>query len=270
MKRIIPCLDVKVVDGVPSVVKGVKFVNLRKEGDPVELAALYEDQGADELVFLDITASHEQRKTMLDAVKRTSEVISIPLAVGGGINSIDAIHEVFDAGADKVGINTAALLEPTLVEKASETFGSNSITIAIDARREVPDERDEINIFELEDGSKAWFEVVIYGGQKPLGIDAIKWARKVEELGCGEILLTSMDRDGTGDGFDIPLTRAVCDAVSIPVIASGGAANAEHMLKGLRDANADAALAAGIFHRGEYTVGQIKEYLRAHGIEVKI
>jgi cyclase len=268
-KRIIPCLDVKVVDGVPSVVKGVKFVNLRRSGDPVELAMRYEDQGADELVFLDITASHEERKTMIDAVKRTSEVISIPFAVGGGINSIEVISEVLNAGADKVGINTAALLNPSLVRLASEDFGPDRITIAIDARREAPDQRSEnVNVYELEDGGRAWFDVVIYGGRKATGIDAIEWALKVEELGCGEILLTSMDRDGTGDGYDIPLTRAVSDTVGIPVIASGGASNPEQMLHALRDAGADAALAAGIFHRGEYTVAEVKKYLRAHGIEI--
>jgi imidazole glycerol phosphate synthase subunit hisF (EC 4.1.3.-) len=269
MKRIIPCLDVKVVDGQPSVVKGVKFVNLKRQGDPVELAAQYDKQGADELIFLDITASHEGRTTMVDVARRTAESVSIPFAVGGGINSIEAIREVLDAGADKVGINTAAVKNPYLVKDASEAFESHRISVAIDARRN-PNIKDGVNVFELEDGSKAWFELVIYGGREPLGIDAVDWARRVESLGAGEILLTSMDRDGTNIGYDIPMTRAVCEAVNIPVIASGGAANPEHMLEAFEKAGADAALAAGIFHRGEYTVGQVKEYLSSHGINVKM
>ncbi len=269
LKRIIPCLDVKVVDGQPSVVKGVKFVNLKRQGDPVELAIRYEEQGADELVFLDITASAEGRKTMVDVARRTAREVSIPFAVGGGIGTVQGIVEILDAGADKVGINTAALKDPDLIKSASKAVGSERITIAIDARRN-PEIETGANAFQLEDESRAWFEVVIYGGREPVGIDAIDWARRVEELGAGEILLTSMDRDGTNDGYDIPLTRAVSEAVSIPVIASGGAKNPEHMLEAFREAGADAALAAGIFHRGECTVREAKEYLRSHGIKVKL
>ncbi len=268
-KRIIPCLDVKVVDGQPSVVKGVKFVDLKRQGDPVEFAIRYEEQGADELVFLDITASSEGRKTMVDVARRTAQEVSIPFAVGGGIGTLEGIVEILDAGADKVGINTAAVKDPDLIKKASKAVGSERITVAIDARRN-PVLRKDAHAFKLEDGSEAWFEVVIYGGRTPVDIDAIDWARRVEELGAGEILLTSMDRDGTNDGYDIPLTRAVAEAVGIPVIASGGAANPEHMLQAFREAGADAALAAGIFHRGEFTVGEAKEYLRSHGINVKL
>ncbi|MGC9514752.1 imidazole glycerol phosphate synthase subunit HisF [Methanocrinis sp.] len=269
LKRIIPCLDVKVVDGQPTVVKGVKFVNLKRQGDPVELAIRYDEQGADELVFLDITASAEGRKTMVDVARRTAREVSIPFAVGGGIGTVEGIVEILDAGADKVGINTAALKDPDLIKRASKAVGSERITIAIDARRN-PEIGRGANAFGLEDESRAWFEVVIYGGREPIGIDAIDWARRVEELGAGEILLTSMDRDGTNDGYDIPLTRAVSEAVSVPVIASGGAKNPEHMLEAFREAGADAALAAGIFHRGEYTVREAKEYLRSHGVEVKL
>ncbi len=266
VKKIIPCLDVKVIDGQPSVVKGVKFVDLKRQGDPVELAKRYDEQGADELIFLDITASHEGRTTMVDVARRTAEAISVPFAVGGGISTIEGIREILEAGADKVGINTAALKNPDLIKEASKTFGSDRITVAIDARRNT-DIKEDVNVFELEDGTKAWFEVVIYGGRKSIGMDAIDWACQVESLGAGEILLTSMDRDGTNDGYDIPLTRAVCKAVNIPVVASGGAANPEHMLEAFKEADADAALAAGIFHRGEYTVGQIKDYLTSQGIK---
>jgi len=267
--KIIPCLDVKVVDGQPSVVKGVKFVDLKRQGDPVEFARRYQEQGADELVFLDITASHEGRKTMVDVARRTAQDVSIPFAVGGGISSMEGIREILDAGAGKVGMNTAAVLNKGLVAEASKAFGPGRITVAVDARRN-PDIREGANVFEMEDGSRAWFEVVIYGGRKPVGLDAIEWSREMERLGAGEILLTSMDRDGTNEGYDLPLTKAVCDAVEIPVIASGGAANPEHMLQAFTVAGADAALAAGIFHRGEYTVGQVKEYLSANGIEVRM
>ncbi|MBN1322987.1 MAG: imidazole glycerol phosphate synthase subunit HisF [Methanotrichaceae archaeon] len=267
--KIIPCLDVKVVDGQPSVVKGVKFIDLKRQGDPVEFARRYQEQGADELIFLDITASHEGRKTMVDVAKRTAKEVSIPFAVGGGISTMEGIKEILDAGAEKVGMNTAAVLNKELVAEASKAFGSGRITVAVDARRNT-DIRDGVNVFELEDGSRAWFEVVIYGGRKPVGLDAIEWSREMERLGAGEILLTSMDRDGTNEGYDLPLTKAVCDAVSIPVIASGGAANPEHMLQAFSVAGADAALAAGIFHRGEYTVRQVKEYLSANGIDVRM
>jgi cyclase len=269
IKRIIPCLDVKVVDGQPSVVKGVKFVDLKRQGDPVEFAIRYQEQGADELVFLDITASAEGRRTMVDVARRTAEAVSIPFAVGGGIGTVEGIVEILDAGADKVGINTAAVKDPDLIKRASRAVGSEKITVAIDAKRN-PNLRKGAHAFKLEDGSDAWFELVIYGGRKPVDTDAIDWARQVEELGAGEILLTSMDRDGTNDGYDIPLTRAVCEAVNIPVIASGGAKNPEHMLEAFREAGADAALAAGIFHRGECTVREAKEYLRSSGIAVKL
>jgi len=267
--KIIPCLDVKVIDGVPSVVKGVKFVDLRRQGDPVEFARAYQSQGADELVFLDITASHEGRKTMVDVAKRVADVVSIPFSVGGGINSLEGMREILGAGADKVGINTAAVKSPDLVRAAAQAFGSEQIVVAVDARRNfqiVPG----ANVYEMEDGSRAWFELVIYGGRKPMGIDVIDWCRKVENLGAGEILPTSMDRDGTNIGYDLPLTRAICEAISIPVIASGGASNPQHILEAFTVAGADAALAAGMFHRGEYTVSQVKEFLRSKGIEVRI
>lgn len=264
-KRIIPCLDVKVVDGQPSVVKGIKFVDLKRQGDPVELAIRYDKEGADELVFLDITASSERRKTMVDVARRTAREVSIPFAVGGGIATVDGIVEILDAGADKVGINTAAVKDPDLVRKAAKAVGSDRITVAIDAKRN-PIIREGAEGFALEDGTRAWFEVVIYGGRKAVDLDAVAWARRVEDLGAGEILLTSMDQDGTNDGYDIPLTRAVAEAVNIPVIASGGAANPQHMLQAFLEAGADAALAAGIFHRREFTVRDVKQHLRSHGV----
>jgi cyclase len=268
-KRIIPCLDVKVVDGQPSVVKGVKFVDLKRQGDPVELAIRYDRDGADELVFLDITASSEGRKTMVDVARRTAREVSIPFAVGGGIGTVEGIVEILDAGADKVGINTAAVKDPDLVKEAAKAVGSDRITVAIDARRNT-DLKEGVSAFNIEDGTRAWFEVVIYGGRTAVELDAVGWARRVEELGAGEILLTSMDRDGTNEGYDIPLTRAVAEAVDIPVIASGGAANPDHMLEAFRDAGADAALAAGIFHRREFTVRDVKEHLRSHGVRVDL
>lgn len=266
--KIVPCLDVKVVNGVPSVVKGVKFVDLKRQGDPVEFAKRYQDQGADELVFLDITASHEGRKTMVDVVRKVANSVDIPFAVGGGISEIEGIKQILDAGANKVGINTAAVKDPDFVKEAAKVFGSNKIIVAVDARRN-PEIIPGANVYEMEDGSKAWFELVIYGGRKPVGIDAIDWCRKMESLGAGELLPTSMDRDGTNAGYDLPLTKAICDAVEIPVIASGGASNPQHILEAFLIANADAALAAGMFHRGEYTVGQVKDYLKANGIKVR-
>jgi len=265
---IVPCLDVKVVDGVPSVVKGVKFVDLKRQGDPVEFARRYQEQGADELVFLDITASHEGRRTMVDVARRVADAVDIPFTVGGGISSIQGIKEILDAGADRVGINTAAVRDPDLVRSAARAFGSERITVAVDARRNteiIPG----VNVYELEDGSRAWFEVVIYGGREPTGMDAIEWCRRVERLGAGEILPTSMDRDGTNIGYDLPLTKAICDAVDIPVTASGGASTPQHILEAFTAGGADKALAAGMFHRGEYTVGQVKEYLRANGLRVR-
>lgn len=265
--KIIPCLDVKVVDGVPSVVKGVKFVDLKRQGDPVEFAKRYQKQGADELIFLDITASHEGRKTMVDVARKVADVVDIPFAVGGGIGSIDGIRSILDAGTDKVGINTAAVKNPDFVKEASRAFGQERITVAVDARRNF-EVKPGVNIYEMEDGSRAWFELVIYGGRTPIGIDAIDWCRKMESFGAGEILPTSMDRDGTNIGYDLPLTAAICDAIDIPVIASGGASTPQHILEAFTVAKADAALAAGMFHRGEYTVGQVKQYLKEKGINV--
>lgn len=249
-KRIIPCLDV--TDG--RVVKGTNFINLRDAGDPVELAAYYDGQGADELVFLDITASAQGRKTMLEMVYRTAGEVFIPYTVGGGISTLEDIRDVLSAGADKVSINTAAVQNPELVAKSAERFGTQCIVVAIDARQV---------------GPQKW-EVYIHGGRTPTGMDAVEWARRVEELGAGEILLTSMDRDGTKDGYDIPLTRAIADTVRIPVIASGGVGTLEHIAEGLTAGGADAALAASIFHFGEYSVRQVKEYLHERGIPVRL
>ncbi|TJY39546.1 imidazole glycerol phosphate synthase subunit HisF [Cohnella pontilimi] len=249
-KRIIPCLDVK--DG--RVVKGVNFVNLRDAGDPVELAALYDREGADELVFLDISASVEGRATMVDVVKRTAGEISIPFTVGGGISSVDDMRRLLRAGADKIGINTAAIVRPELIAEGSRMFGAQCVVVAIDAK------------FNAEWGE---WEVFTHGGRKPTGIRALEWAKEAERLGAGELLLTSMDADGTKDGFDMRLTRAVSDAVNVPVIASGGAGNAEHFAQVLTEGHADAALAASIFHYKEVTVGQVKDELRSKGVIVR-
>jgi len=248
-KRVIPCLDVK--DG--RVVKGVRFVDLRDAGDPVEAALAYDAQGADELVFLDITASHEDRHIMLEVVRRTAEGIYMPLTVGGGIRSIEDVRRLLRAGADKVSLNTAALAEPTLIREAAERFGSQCIVVAIDARREAP---------------TRW-GVFTHGGRRPAGRDAIAWAQEAVALGAGEILLTSMDRDGTKEGYDIALTRAIADAVTVPVIASGGVGTLEHIHAGLTAGGATAALAASIFHYREYSVQQCKDYLRARGVPVR-
>lgn len=270
-KRIIPCLDVTLDETGGCVVKGIEFVDLRRAGDPVELAKEYNKQGADELVFLDITASHEGRATMIDVIERTADEVFIPLTVGGGINSIQDIRSILRSGADKVSINTAAVKNPSLIHESSKIFGSQCIVTAIDCRRNanVRDNPDK-TVITLEDGSPAWYEVVIYGGRTPTGIDAVQWAIQVESLGAGEILLTSMDRDGTYDGFDIPITSAISDAVNIPVIASGGAAGPEHMYDAFIDGHADAALAASIFHFGEYTVEGTKQYLDNRGVPVRI
>jgi imidazole glycerol-phosphate synthase subunit HisF len=248
-KRIIPCLDV--MEG--RVVKGINFLELRDAGDPVTNAKKYEEQMADELAFLDITASHEKRKTIVDVVERVAHEVFMPLTVGGGIKSLQDIREILLAGADKVTINTTAIENPEFVRESSEMFGSQCICIAIDAKRR-------------GDG----FEVFTYGGRRPTGVDAIGWAKKVEELGAGEILLTSMDRDGTRIGFDIELTRAISEAVNIPVIASGGVGTLEHLYEGLTDAKADAVLAASIFHYGEYTIIEAKQYLRDRGVSVRL
>jgi len=247
-KRIIPCLDVR--DG--RVVKGVHFVNIKDAGDPVEVARQYSKEGADEVVFLDITASVEKRRAILDIVKKTAEEVFIPLTVGGGIRGIEDVRNLLKNGADKVSINTAAVENPALVKKASEEFGSQCIVVAIDAKRK----------------GSGW-EVYTYGGRKPTGLDAIKWAKKAESLGAGEILLTSMDRDGTKKGYDLELTRAISEAVNIPVIASGGAGKPEHLYDALTKGKADAVLAASIFHYKEYPVKKVKQYLKKKGIEVR-
>ncbi len=249
-KRIIPCLDVD----CGRVVKGVKFVDLRDAGDPVELAAYYDAAGADELVFLDITASHEGRETMVDVVRRTADSVFIPFTVGGGIRTIEDIRKMLQAGADKTAINTAAVLNPSLIEEGARKFGSQCIVVAIDARRIGP----------------ARWEVLTHGGRRGTGIDAVDWAREVERRGAGEILLTSLDRDGTKDGYDLELTRAVSEAVRIPVIASGGAGTLEHLYEGLTLGAADAVLAASIFHYQEYTIREAKAYLMERGVAVRL
>ena len=252
-KRLIPCLDVK--DG--RVVKGVRFVNLRDAGDPVEAAQAYDAQGADELVFLDITASHEGRAIMLDVVRRTAEGIYMPLTVGGGVRTLGDIRTLLRAGADKVSVNTAALERPELVSEAARAFGSQCIVVAIDAKRD-------------PDAAPPRWQVYTHGGRRPTGRDAVEWAREVERLGAGEILLTSMDRDGTGDGYDLALTRAVSEAVSVPVIASGGVGSLEHLREGVVEGKADAALVASLFHFGRHSIHEAKEYLRDRGVAVRI
>jgi cyclase len=252
-KRIIPCLDVR--EG--RVVKGIRFLDLRDAGDPVEAARAYDAQGADELVFLDITASHEERDIMLDVVRRTAEGIYMPLTVGGGIRSVDDVRRLLRAGADKVSLNTAAIQRPDVIREAAERFGSQCIVVAIDARRDG------------DAGGAARWGVYTHGGRRPTGLDAVAWARAAAEHGAGEILLTSMDRDGTKDGYDIELTRAIAEAVSIPVIASGGAGTLEHLRAGLVEGGADAALAASIFHFGMHTIAEAKAYLAEHGVDVR-
>lgn len=270
-KRIIPCLDVTLDKTGGCVVKGIEFVNLKEAGDPVQLAKRYNEQGADELVFLDITASCDRRGTMIDVIERTADEVFIPLTVGGGISSTEAIRNILRAGADKVSINTAAVKNPDFVREASEIFGAQCIVTAIDCRRNTNtrDNKDK-TIIELENGTKAWYEVVIYGGRTPTGLDTVQWAQKVEKLGSGEILLTSMDKDGTKDGYDLPITRMLSETLDIPIIASGGAGNIEHMYDAFTKGKADAALAASIFHFGEYTIGEAKEYLKKKGVAVRI
>ncbi len=248
-KRIIPCLDVR--DG--RVVKGVNFVNIRDAGDPVELATYYSQQGADEIVFLDITATYEARKTVADVVRETVKQVFVPVTVGGGIRTLEDFQQLLRAGADKISVNSAAVKDPTLISRAAERFGSQCVVLAIDARRR-------------PDGS---YEVVVAGGRTPTGLDAIEWAKKGEALGAGEILLTSMDADGTKKGFDLEMTRAVTNAVRIPVIASGGCGALEHFSEVFEQADADAALAASLFHFGELTVPQVKDYLRTKKIPVR-
>ncbi len=248
VKRVIPCLDVK--DG--RVVKGVKFLGLKDAGDPVEAAKFYDRAGADELVFLDITASHEKRNTMLDVVRRTAEQAFMPLTVGGGVRTCDDIRELLKAGADKVSLNTAAVERPALVREAAQRFGSQCVVVAIDAKKI----------------GKRW-QVFTHGGRKNRKMDVVAWAKKVEHLGAGEILLTSMDRDGMQDGYDLELTRAVSEAVRVPVIASGGVGTLEHLAQGLTKGKADAVLAASIFHFKKHTVKQAKQYLKKKGIPVR-
>lgn len=251
-KRIIPCLDVK--DG--RVVKGVNFVGLRDAGDPVEVAQVYDEQGADELTFLDITASHEKRRIIIDVVHRTAQRIFMPLTVGGGINTTEEIRQLLRAGADKVSINTAAVHRPAFVREAAEMFGSQCIVVAIDAKCRQP-------------AADAW-DVYTHGGRRESGLDAVAWAEQVVSLGAGEILLTSMDRDGTRTGYDLRLTRCIVDAVDVPVIASGGVGGLEHLYQGVTAGGADAVLAASIFHFGEYSIGTAKAYLDERGVTVRL
>lgn len=249
-KRIIPCLDVK--DG--RVVKGVNFVNLRDAGDPVEIAKKYSDEGADEICFLDITASNEERETMIDVVERTAAQVFVPLTVGGGVRTLNDVRQILLAGADKVSINTAAVKNPDFVKEAADKFGSQCIVVAIDARSV---------------GDSKW-EVFTHGGRNPTGIDAVEWAQKMEDYGAGEILLTSMDKDGTKSGYDLPLTKTISRNLRIPIIASGGAGNLEHLSDGVKLGEADAVLVASIFHYGEYTIKEAKEFLSAKGIPVRL
>ncbi|HEX8202807.1 MAG TPA: imidazole glycerol phosphate synthase subunit HisF [Isosphaeraceae bacterium] len=252
-KRIIPCLDVN----RGRVVKGTNFVNLRDAGDPVEVAARYEAEGADELVFLDITASHEARGILLDVVRRTAEVCFMPLTVGGGIRDLDDIRALLNAGADKVSINSAAVGDPEFVRRAARRFGRQCIVVNIDPKRV------------RRDGREVW-EVHTHGGRRPTGLEAVAWALRVEDLGAGEIVLTSMDADGTKSGYDLPMTRAVAAAVTVPVVASGGAGEPEHLRAALVEGGADAALAASIFHFRQFSIAQTKDYLARHGVPVRL
>ncbi len=252
-KRVIPCLDVH----QGRVVKGTNFLNLRDAGDPVQIAQRYEAEGADELVFLDITASHEDRGIMLDVVRRTAEQIFMPLTVGGGIRTLDDIRALLQAGCDKVSINSTACKDPNFVRQAAERFGSQCIVVNIDPKRVI------------RDGKEFW-EVHINGGRLPTGLEAVQWARRVEELGAGEIVLTSMDRDGTKDGYDLPITSAVSEAVEIPVVASGGAGAPIHLVDAIKIGKADAVLAASIFHFGEYSIAETKKLMAEHGISVRL
>jgi len=279
-KRVIPCLDVK--DG--RVVKGTRFVNLRDAGDPAEVAALYDQQGADELVFLDITASHERRQILMEVVRRTAEMAFTPLTVGGGVRTVEDIRALLLAGADKVSLNTAAVERPELITEAAERFGSQCIVLAIDAKQVNDSLEFRVPSPELGDrggdslsknpkretpNSGLHWEVYTHGGRQATGLDAVEWARRGEKLGAGEILLTSMDRDGTKDGYDLALTKAVTDAVGTPVIASGGAGTLDHLYDALTEGGADAALAASIFHFGEWSVQDAKAYLRRKGVPVR-
>ncbi|MBQ0784752.1 MAG: imidazole glycerol phosphate synthase subunit HisF [Amphritea sp.] len=253
-KRIIPCLDVE--NG--RVVKGVQFLDIRDAGDPVEVAKRYDEQGADEITFLDITATHEGRDTMVHTVERMASQVFIPLTVGGGIRTVDDIRTMLNAGADKVSINSAAVFNPDFVREAAEKFGSQCIVVAIDAKKvSAPGEADK-------------WEIFTHGGRKPTGIDAVEWAKKMVELGAGEILLTSMDQDGVKNGYDLGVTRAISDAVNVPIIASGGVGNLDHLVEGCIEGKADAVLAASIFHFNEYTIPEAKQYMKERGIEVRL
>ena len=253
-KRIIPCLDVD----AGRVVKGVKFVDIRDAGDPVEVARRYNEEGADEITFLDITASSDERETIVHVVEQVAGEVFIPLTVGGGIRTLEDIRRMLNAGADKVSINTAAIRDPDFVRQAAGRFGSQCIVVAIDAKRV------------SGEGERDRWEIFTHGGRKPTGIDAVGWARRMEEYGAGEILLTSMDRDGTKAGFDLALTRAIADAVHIPVIASGGVGNLGHLVEGVLEGHADAVLAASIFHFAEYSIGEAKRHMAAAGIEMRL
>ncbi|MFY3774194.1 imidazole glycerol phosphate synthase subunit HisF [Marinobacter salsuginis] len=252
-KRIIPCLDVD----KGRVVKGVNFVDIRDAGDPVEVARRYNEQGADEITFLDITASHESRDTTYETVERMAAEVFIPLTVGGGVRTVDDIRKLLNAGADKVSINTAAVFKPEFVREAAERFGSQCIVVAIDAKRV------------SEEGEEPRWEIFTHGGRKPTGLDAVEWARKMVDMGAGELLLTSMDRDGTKIGFDLGLTKAISDAVIVPVIASGGVGELQHLADGVTQGGADAVLAASIFHFGQHTIPEAKAFMKAQGIEVR-
>ncbi|SDM16599.1 cyclase [Halogranum gelatinilyticum] len=267
-KRIIPCIDVDLdEDGNPAVYTGVNFEDLKYTGDPVEMAKLYNEAGADEFVFLDITASAEGRATMLDTVSRVADEVFIPLTVGGGIRTKDDIKETLRAGADKVSINTAALQRPELVEEGAKAFGNQCIVISVDARRRF----DEEGEFYVDvDGESCWFECTIKGGREGTGIDVVEWAREAESRGAGELFVNSIDADGTKDGYDIPLTKAVCDNVSTPVIASSGCGGPEDMYEVFTEAGADAGLAASIFHFDEYTIGDVKQYLDERDVPVRL
>ena len=275
VKRIIPCLDVK--DG--RVVKGVNFVNLRDAGDPVEVATAYEKEGADELTFLDITASHEKRDIILDVVARTAEKVFMPLTVGGGVRTLDDIRNLLKAGADKVAINSAAVKDPAFVQKAAQRFGSQCIVVAIDAKQtksaaddpSIPSWAEEHPdlLLDRNSSSTSW-EVYIHGGRTATAINVVKWARQMQDYGAGEILLTSMDRDGTKSGYDLELNRSVSESVTIPVIASGGAGTLEHLYDGITDGKADAVLAASIFHFKEFTIDETKRYLKKKGVCVRL
>jgi len=256
-KRIIPCLDVR--DG--RVVKGVNFVAIRDAGDPVELAARYDAEGADELIFLDITASHERRDIIVDLAARCAEQVFIPFTIGGGLSTVDDVRRILTAGADKVTMNTAAVEDPELIRRCAERFGSQCIVVAIDAKRVAGSG---------EAGAPPRWEVYVHGGRTPTGIDAVEWARRATELGAGEFMLTSMDRDGTRDGYDLELTRTVARAVGVPVIASGGVGTLEHLAEGLTAGEADAVLAASIFHYGEHTIAEAKAFLAARGVPVRL